>query len=156
MPKKLSIICPIYKVKKYIPALLESLIIGVNDPCVEIIFINDCCPEGSMLLCQDYISKNLNRIKFSYQLVNHKINYGIAATRNTGLALACGKYIGFIDSDDLISKNYLIMLSHDLDTGHNDIIEFGYREFSDLIPEEDFFTSKITASASPLNPFINL
>ena len=149
----LSLICPIYKVKDFIPSLIDSFILGINVSDVEVIFVDDCCPQGSMQVCRDYLSKQSNRIKFSYQLIQHDKNTGQAVARNTALPLACGNYIGFIDSDDIISVNYWLLLESDIKSNFCDIIEFGYQEFQDAVPIDKINLEKKLATSSPLNPY---
>ena len=88
-----SIIVPVYKVEKYIHRCVESL---VNQTLrdIEIILVDDGSPDHCPEICEQLAKKD-NRIK-----VVHKTNGGLSSARNAGMEVACGKYIGFVDSDD--------------------------------------------------------
>lgn len=131
---QVSLICPVYKVAQYIPELMSSLLAGVNTEQVEIIFVDDCCPEQSINICEQFIAENLQAIKFKFEIIKQPINQGQAAARNVALKVAKGKYIGFIDSDDAISPEYWNTLSGYVNNEQYDIIEFDFEEFTDTLP----------------------
>ena len=134
MPIQLSLICPVYKVAEFIPALMQSLLIVVNTDQVEIIFVDDCCPENSIDICETFILEYAAKIKFNSTIIKQPVNKGQAAARNTALLIAKGKYIGFIDSDDVIAENYWDVLSPYVQAAKNDIIEFNFQEFTSILP----------------------
>lgn len=92
---KVSVIVPVYNVKKYLAKCLDSIIAQTLKE-IEIICVNDGSTDGSDKVLQEYAKKD-SRI----QVVNRK-NGGLSAARNTGMPYAKGKYIGFVDSDDYI------------------------------------------------------
>ena len=92
---KVSVIVPIYNVKRYLAKCLDS-IISQTLKDIEIICVNDGSTDGSEKVLAEYAKKD-SRIK----IVNRK-NGGLSAARNTGMPYATGKYIGFVDSDDYI------------------------------------------------------
>lgn len=92
MPK-FSVVVPIYKVEKYLPRCIDSLI-GQTLKDIEIILVDDGSPDGSPAICDEYAAKD-NRIK-----VIHKKNEGVSAARNDGLAQATGEWVICFDSDD--------------------------------------------------------
>lgn len=98
MNPKVSVIVPIYNVEKYLERCLESLL-NQSLQEIEIILIDDGSTDNSRLICDKY-AKQDNRI-----IVVHKQNQGLGMARNTGLELASGEYVVFIDSDDFIEKN---------------------------------------------------
>lgn len=101
MEKLLSIIVPIYGVELYIEEFAESLLRQVNDD-IECIFINDGTKDNSMIILESIKNKyNTNCI-----IINQK-NKGLSAARNSGLKVATGKYITFLDSDDIVLDNYI-------------------------------------------------
>lgn len=97
---KLSIIIPVYNVEKYIRRCVES-IYAQNYDDIEIILVDDGSKDNSGKICDELAEKD-RRIK-----VVHKENCGCSMARNTGISLATGKYICFIDSDDEWFPNIL-------------------------------------------------
>lgn len=97
---KISVIVPVYNVEKYLRKCLDSIIYQ-NLREIEIIIVNDCSPDNSLKIIQEYTKKDERII-----LVNKEKNEGIASTRNSGLEIARGEYILYIDSDDWIEQNY--------------------------------------------------
>ena len=92
---KLSIIIPYYNTWKYTKDLLNVLDPQINDE-VEIIIVDDGSEKGLFEEVEDYTVKYIR-----------KPNGGVSSARNRGLKAAKGKYIVFIDSDDLVSDNYI-------------------------------------------------
>ncbi len=94
----LSIVVPVYNTEKYLERCVSSIISQVFSDW-ELILVDDGSTDGSLNLCDGY-AKQDSRIR-----VIHKENGGLSSARNAGLAVATGKYIGFIDSDDSVKKN---------------------------------------------------
>ena len=95
---KVSIIVPVYKTEKYLDRCLKSLKNQtISD--IEIILVDDGSPDNCPLLC-DNAAKEDERVK-----VVHKENQGLGMARNSGIDVAKGKYIGFVDSDDYVTEN---------------------------------------------------
>lgn len=92
MPK-LSIIVPVYKVERYIERCISSLR-NQTLTDIEIILVDDGSPDLCPQLCDEYAQKD-SRIK-----VIHKANAGLGYARNSGLEIATGEYVAFVDSDD--------------------------------------------------------
>ena len=88
-----SIIVPVYKVEKYLKRCVDSLINQTLSD-IEIILVDDGSPDNSGKICDSLQEKDC-RIK-----VIHKTNGGLSSTRNAGVKIAQGQYIGFVDSDD--------------------------------------------------------
>lgn len=114
-----SIIIPIYNAEKYLDKLLKKMMEQINEK-IEIILINDGSSDMSEEICINYQKVLKRNIKFLSQ--NNK---GVSEARNTGIKLATGKYITFIDSDDMISIKYIDTICN-LCNSNADIIEFGY------------------------------
>ena len=93
---KISVIVPIYNAEAYLNRCLDS-IINQTYSDLEIILINDGSTDNSLDICLEYASKD-KRI-----VVYNQTNKGISKARNKGIELATGDYIGFVDSDDIIS-----------------------------------------------------
>ena len=95
---KISVIVPVYNVEKFIKRCLDS-IINQTMRDLEIILVNDGSTDNSGKICDEYAQLD-NRIT-----VIHKENGGLSSARNTGLDVATGEWIAFVDSDDYIEKN---------------------------------------------------
>ena len=103
MPE-LSIIVPVYKVEKYLPRCIDSILAQTFGD-FELILIDDGSSDGCGRICDEYARKD-KRI-----VVIHQKNMGVSAARNAGLDIARGRYIGFVDSDDWIEPQmYEVMM----------------------------------------------
>lgn len=89
----ISIIVPIYNAKQYLAKCIES-ILNQTYQNIEVILVNDGSKDNSLEICKEYAARD-SRI-----IVIDKQNAGVALARNTGLQVATGKYIGFVDPDD--------------------------------------------------------
>ena len=98
-----SIIIPVYNVEKYLAACLDS-VLNQDFTDFEIICVNDGSTDASDDILKDY-QKRDSRIC----IITQK-NSGLSEARNTGIENASGKYICFVDSDDMLSKGALRVL----------------------------------------------
>lgn len=98
--KKASIIVPCYKVEKYLPRCLDSL---VNQTLhnIEIICINDGSPDNCIEILRDYEHQYPGIV-----VVIDKENEGVWRGRLDAIAIARGEYIGFVDSDDYVEPDF--------------------------------------------------
>ena len=122
-----SIIVPVYKAENFIRKCIES-IQGQDYPDWELILIDDGSPDNSGLICDEYATLD-KRIS-----VFHKKNAGVSAARNTGISLAKGKYLTFVDSDDYVLPTYL----SDMLANEADIVVTGYLNSYDPPIKPDF------------------
>lgn len=99
MPK-ISVIIPVYKVERYLDACVAS-VVGQTYTNLEIILVDDGSPGDCPAICDAWAKKDA-RIR-----VIHQKNAGLSAARNSGLDVATGEYIAFVDSDDLLEKETL-------------------------------------------------
>jgi glycosyltransferase involved in cell wall biosynthesis len=99
----ISIIVPVYKVEKYLPRCLES-ILAQTFADFECILVDDGSPDNSPAICDDYANRD-SRI-----VVMHQGNKGVAVARDAGLKKAQGEFIHFVDSDDWIESKALELL----------------------------------------------
>ncbi len=100
---KVSVIVPIYNVSRFIKRCVESLFNQTLDD-VEFIFVNDCTPDDSIDILKKVIADYPDR---NTMIINHEVNKGLPAARNTGLKAASGDYIFHCDSDDFIEPTML-------------------------------------------------
>lgn len=116
----ISVIVPVYNVEEYLPACLES-IKRQTFKDYEVILVDDGSPDNSGRICDEYVDKNIN------WRVIHQENGGLSSARNSGLNVAKGEYICFVDSDDTVDDNYLLFLYHALVDSQADIGICGYQ-----------------------------
>lgn len=95
-----SVVVPVYNVERYIRDSLDS-IIGQTFENIEIILIDDCSTDNSFAICNEYASKDARIV-----LSQNSTNMGVGLTRNKGIDLAKGEYIGFVDPDDWIDRDF--------------------------------------------------
>ena len=100
MPK-VSIVIPVYKVEKYLPACLDS-VLSQSLTDIEVICIDDASPDRCPEILDEYAARD-NRIRVLHLSENHQQGYG----RNRGTEMAKGKYVYFLDSDDMITREAL-------------------------------------------------
>lgn len=128
--EKVSVIVPIYKVKNEIERCLESVFEQENIH-LELILVNDCTPDSSFLVAQEIIKKAPSGI--SIKIIEHDINQGLSAARNSGMKVATGDYIFFLDSDDnLTTPNALsLLLKIAYDNDYPDLVIGNYQYIVD-------------------------
>ena len=101
-----SIVIPVYNATQYIPNLIESLFEkqSLSTEKYEVIAVNDGSKDDSLRLLLDYAKIYPNLI------VLDKSNGGAPSARNAGVKVARGKYMTFVDSDDMIGDDALQMV----------------------------------------------
>lgn len=115
-----SIIVPCYKVEKYLPRCLDSLVNQTLDN-IEIICINDGSPDRCIDILNDYKSRYPNKI-----VVIDKENEGVWRGRFDAISIAKGEYIGFVDSDDYVEPEFAEKLYHTAIKNDADISVCGF------------------------------
>ena len=95
-----SIIIPVYNCERFLEQCLES-VLGQTHKALEIILIDDGSRDGSASLCDMYLNRD-QRIK-----VIHKKNQGAAAARKSGIEVATGRFVMFVDADDWLDDDYV-------------------------------------------------
>ena len=114
----LSLIIPVYNVEPYLAECLDSCI-NQTFTDIEIICVNDCSPDKSGEILNEYAKKD-SRVK----IITHKENKGLGGARNTGIEVATGDYCWFIDSDDYIILNACEILNDIIREFKTDVIRF--------------------------------
>ena len=97
---KLSIIIPVYNTEKYLHRCIES-VLRQKKEWLELIIVDDGSNDVCADMCDEYGIEDDN-IK-----VIHKTNGGLSSARNTGLEVASGEFIAFLDSDDLFDTCFI-------------------------------------------------
>lgn len=133
-----SIIIPVYNSEQFLERCLDS---AVNQTLneFEVICINDGSTDGSVEIIRKF--KGIHRNLISLNLKN---NQGVSNARNLGIKIATGEFIGFIDSDDYVDKDYFKTLydysignDYDVIRGIRVIDEIGYHgknEYGCIVP----------------------
>jgi glycosyltransferase involved in cell wall biosynthesis len=111
-----SIIVPIYNTEPCLKRCLDSLI-NQTLKNIEIIMINDCSPDNSWTVMQEYAKKDSRIV-----LINHRVNKGVSVARNDGMKIAKGEYIGFVDSDDYVDLDFYEKLYKGTENGKVDVV----------------------------------
>ncbi|MBE5812129.1 MAG: glycosyltransferase [Clostridiales bacterium] len=132
MAELISVIVPIYNVEKYLSRCIDS-ILNQTYKNLEIILVDDGSTDNCGKICDEYVKKD-NRIR-----VIHQANSGLSMARNTGLDIATGDYIGFVDSDDYIHPQMYEILSKSLIKNNADLVFSSYKKFE----KEEFNFNKI-------------
>lgn len=97
---KVSIIIPVYNVEKYIDRTLQS-VLGQTLKDIQIILVDDKTEDKSGEICDTYALENKN-----IKVIHKKVNEGLGFARNSGIELAEGEYITFLDSDDTVDSDF--------------------------------------------------
>jgi len=124
----ISIVVPVYNVRKYLPACLDSLLgpgagSPPGGPAIEVIAVDDASSDGSAGLLEDMAARDPR-----LAVVRLARNEGPGNARNTGLARASGGYVWFIDSDDLVPDGALPAVAARLEADRPDILLIGHEE----------------------------
>ena len=96
--RQISIIVPIYNVAEYLEKCISSILTQTYKD-LQIILVDDGSTDGSSQICDEYVKKD-NRIE-----VIHKANGGLVSARKSGLQIATGDYVGYVDGDDWIEPD---------------------------------------------------
>ena len=141
---KVSIIIPVYNVEKYLIKCLDS---AINQSHLEkeIIIIDDGSTDGTAEIISNY-QKQHNQI-----LTIQTENRGQSAARNTGLEIASGNYIIFLDGDDWIEKDTIELCLKAIQEYDTDLVMFNASAFADGMSEGEVRKFDYTRSSSVTN-----
>lgn len=117
---KISVIVPCYNIESYLPRCIES-ILAQTYKNLEIILISDGSTDGTDEVIREYAKKDSRIIPI------FKENSGVSDTRNRGLDIATGDYIGFVDGDDYIEPEMYETLLKNAIENNADISHCGYQ-----------------------------
>lgn len=125
----LSIIIPVYNSEDYLEECLESIVCNDLNQ-IEILLINDGSTDNSAKIIENYSNR--------YQQVTYynRENSGVSSSRNFGLKKSQGKWVWFIDSDDIIQLQSLKKICKLLTTTDLDVFLFQYIEFKGEINQK--------------------
>lgn len=115
----LSVIIPVYNVEKYLPKCMES-VRNQTYRYMEILLIDDGSTDKCPKICDRYAYLD-ERV-----MVIHKHNEGLVRARKTGLDIAKGEYITFVDGDDWIEADMYLNLMREIGVSEADFVDSGY------------------------------
>lgn len=98
-----SIIIPVYNVEDYVAECLQSVMAQTADCTMECIVVDDRGSDDSMAVVKRTIAEYNGPVEF--RIITREVNGGLSAARNTGIRAARGRYVYFLDSDDLITED---------------------------------------------------
>lgn len=117
-----SVIVPVYRVEKYLPQCVDS-ILEQTYTNLEVILVDDGSPDGCGAICDAYAAKD-SRVK-----VIHKQNGGLSDARNAGMAVMTGEYVSFVDSDDMLAHHAVEVLLRIAQEKNADLVIGGHDRF---------------------------
>lgn len=129
----ISIIIPIYNVEPYIGECLQSVVNQTMTNGVECILVDDCGSDNSVAIAESFVKSYEGNIKFS--IIHHEKNSGLSAARNTGIKVAKGEYLYFLDSDDTIMPNCIETLNAIKNKYDTDLIQAAYLDTYPSVPK---------------------
>lgn len=120
---RLSVIVPVYNVEKFLSRCLNSLLRqGLEGGEYEVVCVNDGSPDN----CADILAEYESKYPDVFKVVTQE-NQGLGEARNTGMNIAKGEWIGFVDPDDYVIDNaYKYILDHFCEDGI-DVVHFNGR-----------------------------
>ena len=166
---KLSIIVPIYNVAPYLRKCVDSLL-AQDYTDYEIILVDDGSTDDSGAIADEIVSEAMGNGQWAIDedtnsqspianrptlRVIHQPNAGLSAARNTGLAIAQGDYIMYVDSDDYIEPYVLGALMEQVERNQLDVLRFRMQNVKEngnvFIPHEGMRSDYNDYSSDPTN-----
>lgn len=145
---KVSVIIPVYNVKRYLDECIDSVLKQTYDN-LEIILVNDGSTDGSDKKCDQW-AKVDKRVK----VLHKKINSGLFRARLSGMNIMKGQYLISIDSDDYIDEEYIEQLVDKITKEEADIaVVSGYNMFDNKGDSELFDKPNLLRSPNSLDNF---
>lgn len=146
----ISVVVPVYRVEKYLDRCIQSLLRQTLTD-IEIILVDDGSPDRCPALCDDYASKHAN-IR-----VVHKKNGGLGMACNSGLDVATGRYVAFLDSDDWVDPEmYEVLLRH-AEQYNAQMVFSGLKRVNDrgdVVPMSDLKEIRVHETAGKIHDFM--
>jgi glycosyltransferase involved in cell wall biosynthesis len=119
MDELISIIVPVYNTEKYLDNCIKS-IINQTHTNLQIILVDDGSTDNSGKICDGYA------VEDSRITVIHQKNKGLVSARKSGINMAVGSYVGFVDSDDYIDSDMYEKLLSEIVRSKSDMVHTGY------------------------------
>ena len=115
-----SIIIPVYNVDKRIEKSIQS-VLDQTMRDIQVILVDDCSTDNSFAYCTK-LALTDSRV----EVYRHPVNRGVSAARNTGLSHVLGKYVLFVDSDDILDKDMVDVLVRLIEEEDTDLAVCGF------------------------------
>lgn len=144
-----SVVIPVYNVEKYLGMCLDAISAQTYQNW-ETVLIDDGSKDASGAICDEYAKKDPR-----FRVV-HKENGGVSRARNLGIETAQGKYLVFVDSDDIVSANYLEEMVKAGETYGSDLVLCGFARFNDEWEKTYQLTRFYVAMFRDVNQFLLL
>ncbi len=143
---EVTLAMPVYNVEKYVE---RSLLSALNQTfkSLEILIIDDRGTDNSMQIVKDVLDKHPN--KANARIIDHVTNKGTGATKNTAIKEAHGKYIYFMDSDDVIRLDTIALLYEEMNKTHSDVVVASYQ----YVKNEKIMEKRVLPSDSYIGEF---
>ena len=106
----ISVTVPVYRVENYIAQTIDT-VVQQTYPDWELILVDDKSPDGSVEAAEKKIATLPDPVADKIRIIKKPVNEGAAKARNTGLDAARGRYIAFLDADDLVHHLFVNMKS---------------------------------------------
>lgn len=132
MEPRVSVIVPVYNTGVYLGECLKSILDQTLED-IELIVVDDASTDASWETIQEYAANDPRVVA-----IRHDVNRKQGTARNTGMRVARGQYLGFIDSDDWIAPDMYERLWETAEKGGYDIVACGIRYTDPANPEADF------------------
>lgn len=145
MPK-VSVIIPVYNVEAYLRRCMDSIMRQTYQD-YEVLCVNDCSPDNSKHILEEYAGKYPNIVR----IIENEENMGQGRSRMRAVKQAVGDYIMFIDSDDYVAENYIERFMSEVKAEPYDIVIAGFtKDIAGKYKEHDILDSPWTLVCYPL------
>lgn len=134
----MTVIVPVYRVEKYLRKCLDS-VVNQTLKNIEVIIVDDGSDDNSAAIAEEYVRK------FANFTCIHKTNGGLASARSSGLKIASGEYIAFLDSDDWVDDfAYATLYNIAVENNKPDIIMYRSHDEGETyyIPRTGYYNRK--------------
>lgn len=123
---RLSVVVPVYNVESYLRKCVDSLLDqDLTEDEYEIVLVDDGSTDHCGAICDEYASR------YPHVVALHQPNGGLSAARNSGIDMAQGNYVMFVDSDDYLDSNVLKALVDKAEADGLDVLRFNYRNVNE-------------------------
>lgn len=123
----LSIVMPVYNGDVFIVEALKSFFTQYHDQ-IELIVIDDGSTDDTYKVVSENFKEHIAK---GVLVLCHQSNAGVSAARNKAIGMARGKYVTFLDADDILLDNYTNSIIDVIESYDMDVIEFGFKTFID-------------------------